>query len=69
VVCDALVVSAGRHRDDATIDDARCSSAGSDRYDTSSTSDAARFDAAAASGGHVFCLTAPVTAVHVRVAR
>lgn len=61
MVCDALVVSAGRHRDDAAVDDARCNSAGSNRYDASSASDAARLDAAAASGGHVFCLTGPVT--------
>lgn len=60
VVCDALVVSARWHRDDAAIDDTR-RSAGGNGYDASSTGDAARHDAAAASGGHVFCLTAPVT--------
>lgn len=56
----ALVVSAGRHRDDASRDDARDAARG-DGFDASSASDAARLDAAAASGGHVFCLTAPVT--------
>jgi len=61
VVRDALVVSAGRHRDDAAIDDARRYATRGDGYDASSASDAARLDAAAASGGHVFCLTAPVT--------
>jgi hypothetical protein len=60
VVRDALVVSAGRHRDDAAGDDASGDATGSDGYDAPSTGDAARHNAAAASGGHVFCLTAPV---------
>jgi hypothetical protein len=60
VVCDALVVSARWCRDDAALDDTGRRSAGGDGYDASSTGDAARHDAAAASGGHVFCLTAPV---------
>ena len=61
VVRDALVVSAGRHRDDAAGDDARGDAPCGGGYDATSASDAARLDAAAASGGHVFCLTAPVT--------
>ena len=61
MVRDALVVSAEWHRDDAAVDDARRNATSGDGYDAASASDATRFDAASASGGHVFCLTAPVT--------
>jgi hypothetical protein len=60
VVRDALVVSTGRCRDDAPIDDAGRATSGSERHDAPSTGDTARYDAAATSGGHVFCLTAQV---------
>ena len=52
---DALVVSAGRHRDDAGIDDTDDS--GASGHDApAAANNAAGFDTAAA--GHVFCLTA-----------
>ena len=53
MVRDALVVSAGRHRDHADSDDDTNDSGG---HDAASAADAARLDAKAA--GHVFCLTA-----------
>ena len=61
MVCDALVVSAGRHRDDAAVDDTSRNAARGIRHDAPCATDAARLDASAASGGHVFCLTTPVT--------
>jgi hypothetical protein len=61
VVRDALVVSAGRRRNDATVDDT-----GHDDpwgYDAHGTGDAAGHDAPTAAGGHVFCLTASLVMV------
>jgi hypothetical protein len=66
LVRDALVVSAGRHRNDSASDhanDRTNDSGGYDaasatdnlRYDEAATTDAERLDATAA--GHVFCLT------------
>jgi hypothetical protein len=56
LVRNALVVPAGRHRDNAASDDP----SGASRYDTPTAADHAGYDAASTSGGHVFCLTAPM---------
>jgi len=65
VVRNALVVSAGRRREHATVDDARRHARNADRYDTAASGDTSGYDAATASVGHVFCLSASVRAVPV----
>jgi hypothetical protein len=54
-VRDALVVSAGRHRNDSALYDANNVTDAAGGYDSASAAGAARLDATAA--GHVFCLT------------
>src|SRR6185437_4838376 len=68
VVRDPLVVPAGRHRDDATVDDAEPGAIDPTGHDEADAArDAAGFYTPAA--GHVFCLSAPVMDVMKCVTR
>jgi hypothetical protein len=62
VVCNALVVSARWHRNDAAVDDPRYTD-DARGHDAPGAADTAGHDATTAPGGHVFCLTAPIVMV------